>query len=339
VISIFAPGGIGEITPQTDLSGTLIAAVQQDPAGPLADGDILVVTSKILSKAEGRAVPEDAREEAIAAETVHTVARRGPTRIVRTRTGLVLAAAGVDRSNVASGTLLLLPEDPDRSAARLLAELQHRTGRRLGVIISDTAGRPWREGQTDQAIGSAGVRVVRRYAGELDRYGNRLEVTATALADELAAAADLAKGKLRGRPLAVVRGLGDLVGDPVGGAADLLRPAEADLFGYGSRESVLAAVLTVTGHSRAYERLVQLDESERTDAVMEEIGADGPVTELVRALLEVDLARIGGRVNPGGSPPSPPEVSAGRDRLARARRPQPKEFSGGRQDQPLRAQG
>ena len=167
--------------------------MQHDPAGPLADGDVLVVTSKILSKAEGRTAPEDARDEVIEAETVRTVAHRGPTRIVRTRTGLVLAAAGVDRSNVAAGRILLLPEDPDRSATRLRAELQRRTGRRLGVVISDTAGRPWREGQIDHAIGSAGVKVIRRYAGEVDGYGNRLEVTATALVDELAAAADLAK--------------------------------------------------------------------------------------------------------------------------------------------------
>ena len=116
--------------------------------------------------------------------------------------------------------------------------------------------------------------MIRRYAGEHDAYGNRLQVTATALADELAAAADLAKGKLGGRPLAVIRGLGDLVGDSAGGAAELVRPAEADLFGFGSRESVLAAVLAATGHQAAYERLVLLDERERVDAVLELIGAE-----------------------------------------------------------------
>lgn len=326
MISIFAPDGIGEVTPETDLPGVLVAAVQADPAGPLADGDILVVTSKILSKAEGRAAPEEIRDEVIAAATLRTVARRGPTRIVRTRIGLVLAAAGVDRSNVAAGTILLLPEDPDASAARLRAELQHRTGLQLGVVISDTAGRPWREGQTDQAIGAAGVRVIRRYAGEWDEYGNLLHVTATGLADELAAAADLAKGKLDGRPLAVVRGLGDLVGDTAGGAAELVRPAEADLFGYGSRESVLAAVLAATGHRAAYERLVLLEERERVDAVVDLIGADGAVAELLRALLNVDLAEI--------VAPQPAEIDS-----PRPSDPQPKEFSGGRQDQPVRAQG
>ena len=293
MISIFAPQGIGEVTSDTDLPGVLAAAVHHDPAGPLADGDILVVTSKILSKAEGRTAPEEAREEAITAETIRTVARRGPTRIVRTRTGLVLAAAGVDRSNVAAGTILLLPKDPDGSAAQLRAELQRRTGLRLGVVISDTAGRPWREGQTDQAIGAAGVRVVRRYAGERDAYGNLLEVTATGLADELAAAADLVKGKLGGRPLAVIRGLGDLVGDPSGSAAELVRPAETDMFGFGSRESVLAAVLAATGHSAAYERLVRLDGTARTDAVLDLLGPDDQAADLLRALLEVDFADTG----------------------------------------------
>jgi coenzyme F420-0:L-glutamate ligase/coenzyme F420-1:gamma-L-glutamate ligase len=307
VISIFAPDGIEEITPDTDLPAALLAALDHDPAGPLADGDILVVTSKILSKAEDRTAPEDAREQVIAAETLRTVARRGATRIVRTRAGVVLAAAGVDRSNVVPGRILLLPEDPDGSARRLRAELQHRTGRRLGVVISDTAGRPWREGQTDQAIGSAGVRVVRRYAGELDGYGNRLEVTATALADELAAAADLAKGKLGRRPLAVIRGLGDLVDDLAGSAADLVRPTETDLFGLGSRESVLAAVLTVTGHQAAYEDLVQLDGTDRSDAVLDLIGAsDHAVAGLLRGLLEVDLVEAMAGSSSWGTAPEPP---------------------------------
>ena len=331
MITIFAPGGIGEVTAETDLPGVLIDAVQHDPAGPLADGDILVVTSKILSKAEGRTAPEETRDQVIAAETGRTVARRGPTRIVRTRTGLVLAAAGVDRSNVAAGTILLLPEDPDGSAARLRAELQRRSGLRLGVVISDTAGRPWREGQTDHAIGAAGVRVVRGYADECDAYGNRLEVTATGLADELAAAADLVKGKLDGRPVAIVRGLGDLVGDPAGRAADLVRSPESDMFGFGSRESVLAAVLAVTGHRAAYESLVRLDGTERSDAVLDLVGAEGEVGELLRGLLEVDLAETAAASNPQGTPAEidSPGLSA----------PQPKELPGGRQDQPVRAQG
>jgi coenzyme F420-0:L-glutamate ligase / coenzyme F420-1:gamma-L-glutamate ligase len=326
VISIFAPDGIGEVTADTDLPGVLLAAVHDDPAGPLADGDILVVTSKILSKAEGRVAPEEARDGLITAESLRTVARRGSMRIVRTRTGLVLAAAGVDRSNVALGTILLLPEDPDASATRLREELQRRTGLRLGVVISDTAGRPWREGQTDQAIGAAGVRVIRRYAGEHDPYGNRLEVTAVALADELAAAADLAKGKLAGRPVAVVRGLGELVDDPADGAAELVRPAEADLFAFGSRESVLAAVLAATGQQAAYERMAALNGTERTDAVLGLLGADGPTGDLLRALLDLDFAEIVAS--------QPAEIDS-----PRLFAPQPKESPGGREDQSVRAQG
>lgn len=326
MISIFAPDGIGEVTTDTDLPGVLLAAVQGDPAGPLADGDILVVTSKIISKAEGRVASEEAREEVITAETLRTVARRGSMRIARTRTGLVLAAAGVDRSNVAAGTILLLPEDPDASAARLREELQRRTGRRLGVLISDTAGRPWREGQTDHAIGAAGVRVIRRYAGEHDAYGNQLEVTAVALADELAAAADLAKGKLGGRPLAVVRGLGDLVGSPADGAAELVRSAETDLFAFGSRESVLATVLAASGQQAAYEQMVALEGRERANAVLGLLGADGPTGDLLRALLEIDLAEI--------AAPQPAEIDSPGPFA-----PQSEEFPGGRQDQPVRAQG
>ena len=291
VISIFAPAGIGEVDPQTDLAAVLAAAVAQDPAGPLADGDILVVTSKILSKAEGRTAPAAEREQVITAESVQTVARRGPTRIVRTRTGLVLAAAGVDNSNVAAGTVLRLPEDPDASAARLRDALQRRTGVRVGVVVSDTAGRPWRVGQTDQAIGAAGVRLIEAYAGRRDAYGNELVVTAMALADELAAAADLVKGKLAGRPLAVVRGLGHLLERHRRvGARALVRPDPADLFGYGSREAVVAAALAAAGRLDAYERVVALDGPDRVREVLAVVGAEGPAAALLRAMLEADLA-------------------------------------------------
>jgi coenzyme F420-0:L-glutamate ligase/coenzyme F420-1:gamma-L-glutamate ligase len=290
VISVFAPAGIGEIDPRTDLVAALTTAVADDAAGPLADGDILVVTSKIVSKAEGRTAPAAEREDVITAETVRTVARRGPTRIVRTRAGLVLAAAGVDNSNVASGTVLRLPEDADASAARLRDALQRRTGVRLGVVISDTAGRTWRVGQTDHAIGAAGVRPIEAYAGRQDPYGNQLEVTAVALADELAAAADLAKGKLAGRPLAVIRGLGHLVDDTAAGARALLRPASGDMFGYGSRESVLAAALGAVGRLDAYERLVALDGADRVRETLAVTGAEGTAAALLTAMLQVDLA-------------------------------------------------
>ena len=290
MIQIFAPAGIGEIGPETDLIAALVAAVAEDPAGPLADGDILVVTSKIVSKAEGRTAPATEREDVITAETVRTVARRGPTRIVRTRAGLVLAAAGVDNSNVAPGAVLRLPEDADASATRLRDAMQRRTGVRLGVVISDTAGRPWRVGQTDHAIGAAGVRPIEAYAGRRDPYGNQLEVTAIALADELAAAADLAKGKLAGRPVAVIRGLGHLLDDTPEGARELVRPARGDMFGYGSRESVLAAALAAAGRLDAYERLVALDGADRVRQTVAVVGADGPAAALLTAMLQVDLA-------------------------------------------------
>lgn len=295
MITVFAPDGIGEVAAGTDLAELVHGAVAADPAGPLAEGDIVVVTSKIVSKAEGRSVAADDREDVITAETVRTVARRGPTRIVRTPTGLVLAAAGVDNSNVPAGTVLRLPVDPDASAARLRTLLQDRTGVRLGVLVSDTAGRPWREGQTDQAIGVAGVRPVEAYAGRTDAYGNRLEVTAIALADEIAAAADLAKAKLAGRPVAVVRGLAHLVTEDDGpGAAALVRARAGDMFAYGSREAVLAAALAAVGRLDAYETLVGVDGPERAARTVAVVGAEGPAAALLVAMLEVDLAAAAG---------------------------------------------
>jgi len=289
MITIFAPAGLGEITPATDLAAVLVDAVGGDPAGPLADGDIVVVTSKIISKAEGRTAAAGDRRAAIRAATVRTVARRGETMIIRDRHGRTLAAAGVDASNVAPELILLLPQDPDGSAAALCRALRQRTGRQLGVIISDTAGRAWRIGQTDHAIGAAGVVVRRSYAGERDAYGNPLEVTETALADELAAAADLAKGKLAGRPVAVIRGLAALVGESTEGAGVLVRPPGQDMFGFGSRESVLAAALAAVGRLDAYEELVALDGSERADAVIRIVGAEGSAAALLRGMLSAAL--------------------------------------------------
>ena len=227
--------GLPEVAAGSDLAA-LIAAAAPD----LRDGDILVVTSKIVSKAEGRVVATP-REQAIEAETARVVARRGATTIAQTRHGLVLAAAGVDESNTAPGTVVLLPEDPDESARRLRKALHVRTGRTIGVVITDTMGRPWRAGQTDNAIGAAGVTPVRDYRGEADTFGNILEVTVAAVADEIAAAADLVKGKSTGVPVAVVRGLAGLVTDQDGpGARELIRPAEEDMFRFGSADVPLA---------------------------------------------------------------------------------------------------
>ncbi len=224
-ITVTGVTGLPEIAAGADLAG-LIAAAARD----LADGDILVVTSKVVSKAEGRVIRAD-REKAIDEETVRVVARRGPARIVETRHGLVLAAAGVDNSNTPPGTVALLPEDPDGSARRLRKALRDRCGVRLGVVITDTLGRPWRVGQTDTAIGAAGVLPLRDHRGEADTFGVPLEVTLAAVADELAAAADLVKGKAAGVPVAVVRGLAALVTTEDGpGARELIRPPAEDLF-------------------------------------------------------------------------------------------------------------
>jgi len=228
--------GLPEVQPGDDLAQLLALA-----APDLADGEIVVVTSKIVSKAEGRLVQDTDREASIDAETVRVVARRDSTRIVETRHGLVLAAAGVDASNTATGTVLLLPMDPDASARSIRHGIRERLGVDVGVIVSDTLGRPWRLGLTDAAIGVAGLDPLDDYRGRVDSYGNPLQQTIIAIADELAAAADLVKGKLSGIPAAVVRGLAPLVtADDGPGARALVRPAHEDLFRLGARDVVSA---------------------------------------------------------------------------------------------------
>ena len=223
--------GLPEISPGADLAGLIC-----DAAPGLRDGDIVVVTSKIISKAEGRVIRAD-RERAIDAETVRVVARRGPTRIAETRHGLVLAAAGVDSSNTAPGTVVLLPEDPDGSARRLRQAIGGRRGINVGVVITDTMGRPWRIGQTDAAIGAAGLAPLRDHRGQADTFGNTMDVTIAAVADEIAAAADLVKGKTAQVPVAIVRGLAGLVtGSDGPGAAALIRPAAEDMFRLGAAD-------------------------------------------------------------------------------------------------------
>lgn len=236
MLEVFAPDGIGEIAEGTDL-----AAV----CAPYAvDGDVLVITSKVVSKAEGRVVAGD-RDEAIRAETVRLVARRGPTSIVVNHLGLVMAAAGIDASNVAPGMLVLLPLDPDASARRIRDAVLAATGANVAVLISDTAGRAWRHGQTDIAIGAAGIEPKVSFEGRTDDYGNELAVTEPAVADEITGIAEVVSGKLGGRPLTVVRGLGDRVlpaGTPGPGARSLVRETGTDMFGLGSREAVAAAL-------------------------------------------------------------------------------------------------
>jgi coenzyme F420-0:L-glutamate ligase/coenzyme F420-1:gamma-L-glutamate ligase len=238
-VTVTGISGLPEIGAGNDL-GAMIAAALSESGPALRDGDILVVTSKVLSKAEGRVVATG-REQAIAAETVRVVAKRGPTTIAQTRHGFVLAAAGVDESNTAPGTVVLLPEDPDESARRLRKALRARLSVTVGVIVTDTMGRPWRVGQTDTAIGAAGVLPVRDYRGEPDTFGNTLEVTVTAVADEIAAAGELVKGKALRIPVALVRGLSSLVTEADGpGARALVRPAAEDMFRLGASDVLFA---------------------------------------------------------------------------------------------------
>lgn len=237
-LEAFAPDGLPEVVAGDDLAR--LVAEHTD----LRDGDVVAVTSKVVAKAEGR-VRSGLREEAVAGETARVVARRGPVLIVRTHHGLTLAAAGIDASNVASGHVVLLPVDPDASARLLRERLLDLTGTNVAVVVTDTAGRAWREGQTDMAIGAAGLTPLEDFVGRLDAHGNELAVTRPAVADELAGAAELVQGKLHGRPVAVLRGRSDLVlapGDHGPGAAALVRDDTHDMFGYGAREAVVRAL-------------------------------------------------------------------------------------------------
>ena len=258
--------GLPEVRPGDDVAALVAAAVD------LQDGDVVVVTSKLLSKAEGRLLPvperadrEAVRLRAVAAETVREVARRGTTVIAQNRNGLVLAAAGVDASNVAADEIALLPEDPDASAAALRQRLHELTGAAVAVIVSDTMGRPWRVGQVDSAIGVAGLAPIRDARGTADSFGAVLEVTEIAVADELASAAELVKGKADGIPVAVVRGLS--LPDDGRTAAALVRPAEQDWFRLGTVEAQRATV--------ALRRTVRAfaDRPVDRDAVVRAIGA------------------------------------------------------------------
>jgi coenzyme F420-0:L-glutamate ligase/coenzyme F420-1:gamma-L-glutamate ligase len=242
VLSVWAPDGIGEVTAGADLADLLLTALGTGPA--LREGDVVAVTSKVVAKAEGR-VLTSTREAELPGETRRVVARRGATAIVRNRLGLTMAAAGIDASNVAVGQVVLLPLDPDASARGLRAAIAERTGVNVGVVVTDTAGRAWREGQTDIAIGAAGLLVAEDFAGRFDEYGNALVVTAPAVADEIAGLAELATGKLGARPFAVLRGRADLVlppGQDGPGASALIRAEGRDFFGYGAREAVLRAL-------------------------------------------------------------------------------------------------
>lgn len=240
-LTIFAVDGIAEIESGDDLCVLIGDAVD----GRLEGGDILAITSKIVSKSEGRRVLAADREQAITDETVRIVASRaypgGMTRIVENRQGFVMAAAGVDASNTPEGTVLLLPIDPDESARKIRKGLSDRFGLSLGIVITDTFGRPWREGQTDVAIGAAGVIVTSNLTGTVDAHGRPLHVTNAAIADEIAGAADLVKGKSSQCPVAVIRGLSEFVIESDGpGASALVREASRDMFHLGADEAYRA---------------------------------------------------------------------------------------------------
>ncbi len=242
--------GIPEVRPGDDLADLVITAVTAADGPGLLDGDVLVVTSKVVSKAEGRIVRGRDRDEVIDSETEQVVESwhgpAGRTVIARTRQGLVLAAAGVDASNTEPGSLVLLPEDPDSSATRLRSAVLDRTGTNVAVVVSDTLGRPWRVGQTDAAIGAAGLRVLDDLRRSVDVVGRRLDVTVRAVADEIAGTAELVAGKASGVPTVVVRGLAGHVlpsGEDGPGGRALVRPPDEDRFRLGTAEAMRQAVV------------------------------------------------------------------------------------------------
>ena len=238
-VQILPVPGLPEFRPGDDLTAALAAA-----APWLRDGDVVVVTSKVVSKCEGRIVaapadPEERdalRRRLIDAEAVRVLARKGKTLITENAYGLIQAAAGVDGSNIGTTELALLPVDPDASAAALRAGLKAALGVDVAVLITDTMGRAWRNGQIDATIGAAGLAVLYGYAGAVDAHGNELVVTEVAVADEIAAAADLVKGKLTAIPVAVVRGLP--IADDGSTGRDLLRSGPDDLFWLGTAEAI-----------------------------------------------------------------------------------------------------
>ena len=241
-IQVFGIPSDHQFTSQDDLIAILLDSLR--PANTLHNGDIIVITSKVVAKCEGRVVTEDQdRESAIRSETKRVVATkvhdRGVTTIVETHTGLILAAAGVDASNTEPGTIVLLPVDSDHSARRLREQIEERAGVSIGVIITDTLGRAWRLGVTDHAIGAAGVTVLDDLTGEPDAFDRTLEMTIVAVADEIAAASELVRPKDSLTPFAIVRGLGHLVTEEHGpGARAIIRPTDEDLFSLGTAEAI-----------------------------------------------------------------------------------------------------
>jgi coenzyme F420-0:L-glutamate ligase / coenzyme F420-1:gamma-L-glutamate ligase len=289
VVTVTPLLGFPEVRPGGDLADIVMKALQHNTI-ELVDGDILVVSSKIASKALGLSAPVAARDDMVLSQTVRVVAERmtpfGLTRVVETVAGPVMAAAGVDASNTADESIVLvLPDDPDAVAAEIRDGVQAGWATlsgehvRLGVVLSDTAGRPWRIGQVDFALGAAGIRVVDDLRGSVDADGRTLWVTERCIADEIAAAADLVKGKATGVPVAHIRGLSQYVhhgqsepGESTTGARDLVRIGLGDWFGYGAVEAVRAALGVVPG-------------SATSDQIgIPSMGPEGVATRAARAL-------------------------------------------------------
>ncbi|CAB4931859.1 MAG: coenzyme F420-0:L-glutamate ligase [Actinobacteria bacterium] len=258
-LQVIGVPGIPVITGGDDLAQLIIdgctSITWPDGSIGVAEGDIFVVTSKIVSKAEGRVVPAASRDDLIESESVRTLAtkitEKNTTRIVETRHGLVMAAAGIDASNIDVGFVVLLPLDPDASASGLRVAIGRRLGVQVGVIITDTMGRAWRNGLTDNAIGVAGIGPLDDHTGRSDAYGRTLEMTVVATADEIASAADLVKGKATSMPVAIVRGMRHAVTDEDGpGARALVRPRGEDLFWLGTSEAITEGRRSATGNRR-----------------------------------------------------------------------------------------
>ncbi len=283
-LEIWGVRGLPEVA-----AGTDIGALLRD-AG-LQDGDVVVVTSKIVSKAEGRLVP-GSRDDHLASETARIVARRGDTQIVETHHGLVMAAAGIDASNVPAGMVALLPVDPDRSAAAIRDSLRRHAGVEVAVVVSDTMGRPWRDGLTDTAIGAAGLDVIWDLRGEQDSEGHVLEATVVAVGDELAAAADLVKGKLAATPIAVIRGFPYTTTNSDQGAKPLIRNASDDMFRLGTRDAMAEVV----------SRSAPVSDSVASKSSIDREVVERAVESIRPVAVELVIAPDGGSVAATGSP-------------------------------------
>jgi coenzyme F420-0:L-glutamate ligase len=298
VLTVLPVRGLPEVAVGDDLAALILGVAD------LADGDVLVVSQKVVSKAEGALVElapgEDiarARRRLARHEATRVVAESPWVLVVETAHGFVCANAGIDASNVAHGYLALLPPDPDASARRLRGAIRERCGAEVAVVIADTFGRPWRLGQTDVAIGIAGMRALRDERGGRDRQGRILDVTEAAVADEVAAAADLVRGKADGIPAAIVRGLA-WERDEAATARDLIRPADEDMFRAG-RGGLSGALARTGAMDLAVE---QGDLSAAWDAAQAQ--APGPVTVVDLSGSGGGPTRIGVMANTAGAEPA-----------------------------------